>query len=217
MPTWAPRCSASASLTGASRPVEISVPMLAARVSRDPAVEPRDIGAAVKHRAVEIVGGRADAPAFPSWRDGRRRSAPACRRCASRANRSRPSVGTSKRPRPVRLRRVVIPQPVEMGEFGADAAEIVPDAAQDGLDLGGGFLRKRGLQIGAADAVLAAAAGRCGASAQPAKSASRSGLTQPHQLEHADGERADARRRSARLSARRRRRASSRCHALIRM
>ena len=41
------------------------------------------------------------------------------------------------RPRP--CSRIVVPQPVEMGELGADAAEIVPDAAQDRLDLGGDF------------------------------------------------------------------------------
>ncbi len=43
---------------------------------------------------------------------------------------------------------------VEMGELDRDAAEIVPHAAEDLLDLGGGFLRKGGAQIVAADAVL---------------------------------------------------------------
>ncbi len=41
-----------------------------------------------------------------------------------------------------------------MGELRRDAAEIVPDAAQDGFDLGRGFLRKGGGEIGAADPVL---------------------------------------------------------------
>jgi len=43
---------------------------------------------------------------------------------------------------------------VEVGELGGHAAEIVPHAAQDFLDLGGGFFRKGGGEIGAADAVL---------------------------------------------------------------
>ena len=50
---------------------------------------------------------------------------------------------------------VVIPDVVEMGEFGADAAEIVPDAGQDFLDLFGRFFREGGLEILAADAVFA--------------------------------------------------------------
>ena len=49
---------------------------------------------------------------------------------------------------------VVVPQPVDMGELGADAAEVVPDAAQDRLDLGGRLLRKCRGEIGAADAML---------------------------------------------------------------
>ncbi len=57
--------------------------------------------------------------------------------------------------RPFGMLGVVVPQPVEMRELGADAAEIVPDAAQDALDLGRRFLRERRRQVGAADAVLA--------------------------------------------------------------
>ena len=55
---------------------------------------------------------------------------------------------------------VVIPDVVEMGEFGADAAEIVPDAGQDFLDLLRGFFREGGREVLAADAVLAHAGGR---------------------------------------------------------
>ena len=55
---------------------------------------------------------------------------------------------------------IVLPDVIEMGEFGADAAEIVPDAGEDGLDLLGRFFRKRGGEIGAADPVLAQPAGR---------------------------------------------------------
>ena len=53
------------------------------------------------------------------------------------------------------MRRIVVPDVIEMGELGADAAEIVPDAGQDGLDLLGRFFREGGRQIGAADPVLA--------------------------------------------------------------
>src|SRR5450759_1793406 len=41
-----------------------------------------------------------------------------------------------------------------MGEFGAHAPEIVPDPAQDRVDLGGRFFRKCGNQILTADAVF---------------------------------------------------------------
>ena len=49
---------------------------------------------------------------------------------------------------------VIIPDVVEMGEFGADAAEIVPDAGQDFLNLLGRFFREGGGEIVAADFVL---------------------------------------------------------------
>ena len=35
-------------------------------------------------------------------------------------------------------------QAVDMREFGGDAAEIVPDACEDGIDLGRRFFRERG-------------------------------------------------------------------------
>jgi hypothetical protein len=41
-----------------------------------------------------------------------------------------------------------------MGEFDGYAAEIVPCPGKDGLDLGIGFFRKSGVQVGASDAVL---------------------------------------------------------------
>src|SRR6266516_1357004 len=43
---------------------------------------------------------------------------------------------------------------VKMCEFDGDAAEIVPDAAENVFDLGVGFFRKSGSQLFAADAVL---------------------------------------------------------------
>ncbi len=55
---------------------------------------------------------------------------------------------------------IVLPDMVEMREFGADAAEIVPDACQNGLDLLGRFFRKGGGQIGAADPLFAQSSDR---------------------------------------------------------
>ena len=49
---------------------------------------------------------------------------------------------------------VEIPQPVEVGELRADAAEIVPDAAQDRFYFCGCFFGERGREIGAADLVF---------------------------------------------------------------
>ena len=54
----------------------------------------------------------------------------------------------------LRMIEVVIPDVVEMGELGADAAEIVPDAGQNGFDLFRRFFGEGGLEIFAADAVL---------------------------------------------------------------
>ena len=55
----------------------------------------------------------------------------------------------------VRMIDVVVPDVIEMGELGADAAEIVPDAGQNGFDLFRRFLGEGGLEIFAPDAVLA--------------------------------------------------------------
>src|SRR6266487_2790445 len=50
---------------------------------------------------------------------------------------------------------IVIPDVIEMGEFSADTAEIVPNAGQNAFDLFRRFFRKGGLEILAADPVLA--------------------------------------------------------------
>src|SRR6266849_3591531 len=50
---------------------------------------------------------------------------------------------------------IMLPDMVEMREFGADATKVVPDARQNGLDLRRRFFRERGDQIGAADPLLA--------------------------------------------------------------
>ena len=43
----------------------------------------------------------------------------------------------------VRMIDVVVPDVIEMGELGADAAEIVPDAGQNGFDLFAAISRGR--------------------------------------------------------------------------
>src|SRR5262249_22020280 len=58
----------------------------------------------------------------------------------------------------VRLIDVVVPDVVEMGELGADAAEIVPDARENLLHRFRRFLGEGGFEVFAADAVLAQAA-----------------------------------------------------------
>ena len=106
---------------------------------------------------------------------------------------------------PLRLARVEIPQPVEMGEFGAHAAEIVPDAAQDRFDLGGGFFRKGGRELCAARSGFPAAAARSCASA--GRRNSPCGRDRSAQkLEQAHRQRADHGVAGALLPARRRRR-----------
>src|SRR5580704_17638730 len=51
-------------------------------------------------------------------------------------------------------RGIVLPDMIEVREFGANATEIVPDACENGLDLCWRFLRKCGGQIGATDLLL---------------------------------------------------------------
>src|SRR6266699_6487612 len=51
-------------------------------------------------------------------------------------------------------RGIVLPDMIEVREFGANATEIVPDACENDLDLCRRFLRKCGGQIGAADLLL---------------------------------------------------------------
>src|SRR3984957_16407033 len=53
------------------------------------------------------------------------------------------------------MRAIVLPDMIEMGEFGAIAAEIVPDAGKNGRDLRGRFFRKGGRQIGTGGLVFA--------------------------------------------------------------
>src|SRR5579885_3865028 len=55
---------------------------------------------------------------------------------------------------PVGIGGVPVPDAVELRELGAEATEVVPYAAQNGLDFSGGFFRKSANKIGAADFVL---------------------------------------------------------------
>ena len=152
MATCEPRCSASASLTGASQ---------AGRDQRPHAARAHRRSRRRRWRR-RWAGDRA------RWCRCRRRAAPTAAssqfaRCAAKISAGLPSsrsriaiasVSSESRMRPRPCCAVVVPQPVDMRELGADAAEIVPDAAQDRLDLGGRLLRERGGEVGAADAVL---------------------------------------------------------------
>ena len=95
-------------------------------------------------------------------------------RCAAKSSAGLPSsrnwwkrskvrwlVGDVLRPRPVRIDDV---QPVEMREFGGDAAEIVPDAGEDRLDLVRRFLRE------GRDELFARRCGAPGATGRPCAS-----------------------------------------------
>src|ERR1700722_17535811 len=53
------------------------------------------------------------------------------------------------------MRAIMLPDMIEMGEFGAVAAEIVPDAGKYGLDLRRRFFRESGRQVGSGSPVFA--------------------------------------------------------------
>ncbi len=95
-------------------------------------------------------------------------------------------------PAPVRVLRVEIPQPVEMGEFGAHAPEIVPGPAQNSFDLRRGFFREGRLQIIACDALLRQQRADC--AHQPAGEIRHPvGIGVPQALEQSDRQRPDQR------------------------
>ena len=89
------------------------------------------------------------------------------------------------------LTNIVTVQPVDVREFGGDAAEIVPHAAQDRLDLGVGFFGERGLEVIAADAVLAQERPE-GAQDSAGKIRHRLARDRTQELQHPDGEEADS-------------------------
>ena len=85
---------------------------------------------------------------------------------------------------------VIVPDVVEMGELGADAAEIVPDAGQDFLDFLGRFFREGGCQIFAADPVFAQPrTDEARDAAEPVRGLDR--VEQAGGAQHADRQRAD--------------------------
>src|SRR5262249_40209582 len=54
----------------------------------------------------------------------------------------------------LRLPALVVPQLIETGELARDAAQVVPHANENVLDVGGGFVRKGGGELRAAEAML---------------------------------------------------------------
>ena len=89
---------------------------------------------------------------LPRWLAKMIAGLPSSRRCIENLLGPRAELDAA---RLVRMIDVVVPDVIEMGELGADAAEIVPDAGQNGFDLFRRFLGEGGLEIFAADAVLA--------------------------------------------------------------
>ena len=195
--------SASASFSGASRPVGDQFAHAGGAGLAQPVVDGRDVRPPIQHGAVDAVGRggyRRQLPIGEMGGKDQRRLAVMCQPHEaldiSRVN--------SIAARPLRVVRVEIPQPVEMGEFGAHAAEIVPDAAQDRVDLGGGFFRESGGKIVAADR-FSGSSGPIVRISQPAKSAIRSGSMRRRPLSSATAS-APSSALPARLTPRRRRR-----------
>src|SRR6516165_443288 len=110
-----------------------------------------DIGLAVQHRRLEPILGRNQRRQFPIREMGGEHQG----RLAVAAQLPKPLVDFAAVDDVAHLLRVGIEhlQAIDMGELGSNAAEIVPNAAQDRFDFGGGFFRKGG-EVGAADLVL---------------------------------------------------------------
>ena len=84
---------------------------------------------------------------------------------------------------------VELPEPVEVGEFGAYAAEIVPARAEDCFDLGGGLFREGRFEVFARDALFRQQ--RADFAHDPAGEIGRSvGIGAAQALEQADRQRA---------------------------
>ncbi len=111
-----------------------------------------NVGAAVEHRGVESVLGRNQRRQLPI---GEMRGKDQ-RRLAVGAQLLEPVIGLRRVEDVSLLLRVGIEdlQAVDMGELRRDAAEIVPNVAQYIVDVGGGFFREGGYEVGTADAVL---------------------------------------------------------------
>jgi hypothetical protein len=101
--------------------------------------------AAEQDRAIQPMGDRASAgiSQLPRWLAKMIAGLPSSRRaskiCLVRAPNSTRLV--------VRMIDVVVPDVIEMGELGADAAEIVPHAGQNGFDLFRRFLGKAAVRF----------------------------------------------------------------------
>ena len=147
-------CRASASLSGASRPAGISVPILTARIrsmarSADALLGRRYRIAQSSPWATAATAGISQ---LPRWLAKNQRRLAVIAELLEQLARARIEFDAA---RLFGMGGIVVPDVIEMGEFGADAAEIVPDAGQNCLDLFGGLFRERRRQIRAADPVLA--------------------------------------------------------------
>ena len=119
---------------------------------RQPLGDARNIRPSVEHRAVQVVGGRADCWQFPI----RQMCGKNQRRFAIVQQLVEPfDVWLCKfnAPSP-RILSIIAPQPVEMRKLRTHSAEIVPASAQDRVDIRFGFLRERGHEIGAANSAF---------------------------------------------------------------
>src|SRR5258708_32275397 len=111
-----------------------------------------EAGPAMQNRGVQAVRGSSASGKFPVGEMGCKDQ----RRFAVESKLRKQFVGARPDFDPAILgaRGIVLPDMIEVREFGADATEIVPDACENGLDLGRRFLRKCGGQIGATELFL---------------------------------------------------------------
>src|SRR5262245_32904935 len=122
----------------------------------DGAVGRLAVRSAEQDRGIEPMGNGAERRQFPIAEVARKKD----RGLAVIAQRVEQHLGARAEldtARFLRMIGVIVPDVVKMGELGADAAEIVPDTGKNLLDLFRRFFGEGGLQILAADAVLAQA------------------------------------------------------------
>jgi len=125
----------------------------AARAQLDHFVRHRfEVGAAEQHRGVEAVAFGRDRGELPIA-NVRGKDQRGLAVIAKLLHQPLAVVGAHDAPALV-IHRIVVPQSVDMGELGADAAEVLPDAAQNALDLVRRLLRKGRNEVGASQAML---------------------------------------------------------------
>jgi len=123
--TCCPLRSASAIFNGASRPAGMSVPIFTARNSSMIRLAEALFGPAKQDGGVQPMGGRRHRRQLPVAEMGRKDQ----RRLFGEAQLGEQFVRAQRDfdPALFRKRRVVIPDMIEMGKFGAQAPKIVPD------------------------------------------------------------------------------------------